>query len=138
MHGFDTHTQGLTGGSGDDKRHEYALFTDAKGWVVSFGDDTLSQAWLQFALHLRHLSGGEVVQLFVEVACNGMFGVGNNGFIQPPDPDRTFTLAKAAIAGVNAGMPFRCIWESSPAMGACCGSASSDWTPAVSQCVVVV
>lgn len=36
--------------------------------------------------------------LFVEMACNGMFGTSSTGMIQPPDPDRTFTFRTAHIA----------------------------------------
>ena len=36
--------------------------------------------------------------LYVEVAANGMFGVGRNGMINPPDPDRHFSLSLSEIA----------------------------------------
>ena len=42
--------------------------------------------------------GGEQLELYIEVACNGMFGVGSNGMINPPDPNRTFTLEQAELA----------------------------------------
>ena len=57
--------QGLTGGSGSDARHEYILTTQAQG--------------------------GETIQFYIEMACNGMFGAGN-GLIGPPDPNRFFNL----------------------------------------------
>ncbi len=41
---------------------------------------------------------GEVFTFFVEVACNGMFGVGNGGMIRPPNPHRTFSIAQAELA----------------------------------------
>lgn len=44
--------------------------------------------------HPKHLS----FILYVEMACNGLFGVGNDGLINPPDPKRTFVLEKAEIA----------------------------------------
>lgn len=43
-------------------------------------------------------AGGEVYCLYVEAACNGMFGVGGGGMIWPPDPARTFTLKTAEVA----------------------------------------
>ncbi|ORX47281.1 hypothetical protein BCR36DRAFT_584796 [Piromyces finnis] len=67
--------QGLTGGSGDDSRQEYILTKeDIKNKNVEF---------------------------YIEGACNGMFGNGDNGLINPPNPDRHFTLSKAEIATPN-------------------------------------
>lgn len=43
---------------------------------------------------LRHLS----FTLYVEMACNGLFGVGRDGLINPPDSNRSFVLSKAEIA----------------------------------------
>lgn len=39
------------------------------------------------------------------MACNGMFGVGGGGMIQPPDPGRTFTLSTAEAGGAPAAAP---------------------------------
>lgn len=36
--------------------------------------------------------------LYVEVAANGMFGAGQGGMINPPDPDRHFPLSLSEIA----------------------------------------
>lgn len=38
---------------------------------------------------------------YVEVACNGMFGNGNGGSIQPPDPNRSFQLHIVEIQAIN-------------------------------------
>jgi len=46
---------------------------------------------------LRKAKGGETVELFVEMACNGMFGTGQNGLINPPDENRFFQLAKGKL-----------------------------------------
>lgn len=35
--------------------------------------------------------------LYVEMACNEVFGAGKGGQIAAPDPDKTFKLAKAHI-----------------------------------------
>lgn len=84
--------QGLTGGNGHDARHEYLLLPKCAGARLA-------------GTHCHHLltgaprSGGEEFTLYVEMACNGMFGVGNGGMIQPPDPDRRFALAAAELAG---------------------------------------
>ncbi|OJJ44484.1 hypothetical protein ASPZODRAFT_27716 [Penicilliopsis zonata CBS 506.65] len=38
---------------------------------------------------------------YLEMACNGMFGLGKGARNQPPDPDRYFTLQTAEIVAVN-------------------------------------
>ncbi|KAJ2853823.1 Glycoside hydrolase, 38 vacuolar alpha mannosidase [Coemansia erecta] len=58
--------QGLTGGDGNDRRHEFIL---------------TSKAGAKEAKRI----------LYLEIACNGMFGVGDY-IIGPPDPNRYFTL----------------------------------------------
>lgn len=37
-------------------------------------------------------------KIHIEMACNGLFGAGDNGMIERPDPNRYFTLAQAEIA----------------------------------------
>lgn len=37
-------------------------------------------------------------EVYIEMAANGMFGVGKDGMINPPDPDRKFSLSMAEIA----------------------------------------
>ncbi|NXA52427.1 MA2C1 mannosidase, partial [Nothocercus julius] len=39
--------------------------------------------------------------LYVELACNGLFGAGKGSMIAPPDPDKRFTLSKAELAIFN-------------------------------------
>jgi alpha-mannosidase len=41
---------------------------------------------------LKKAKGGEVIDLWVEMACNGMFGAGKNGLINPPEENRFFCL----------------------------------------------
>ena len=65
--------QGLTGGDGCDRRAEVLLSTACEG--------------------------GDAVELFVEVAANGMFGVGGRTMISAPDPDRSFTLKTCCLKG---------------------------------------
>ncbi|KAG0332262.1 Glycoside hydrolase, 38 vacuolar alpha mannosidase [Podila humilis] len=72
--------QGLTGGRGDDRRVEYTLARKAKG--------------------------GEMIELYIEMACNGMFGVGKDDNINPPDENRTFTLTQVEIA-----VPNKAVWQ---------------------------
>ncbi|CAK7269810.1 Glycoside hydrolase, 38 vacuolar alpha mannosidase [Sporothrix epigloea] len=45
---------------------------------------------------------GQPHTVYIEMACNGMFGNGSNGdSIQPPDENRYFRLSKADIVAVN-------------------------------------
>ena len=47
---------------------------------------------------------GEGVELFVEMACNTLFGAGKDGFINAPDPHRVFTVrACGPVVKVNGG-----------------------------------
>uniref|UniRef100_A0A8B9J1X2 Mannosidase alpha class 2C member 1 n=1 Tax=Amazona collaria TaxID=241587 RepID=A0A8B9J1X2_9PSIT len=39
--------------------------------------------------------------LYVELACNGLFGAGKGSMIAPPDPDKRFTLSKAELMVFN-------------------------------------
>ncbi|XP_067871455.1 alpha-mannosidase 2C1 isoform X1 [Heterodontus francisci] len=41
------------------------------------------------------------LELYVELACNGLFGAGQGSMISPPDPDRKFTLYKAELVVFN-------------------------------------
>ncbi|KAI8597961.1 glycosyl hydrolases family 38 N-terminal domain-containing protein, partial [Dissophora ornata] len=63
--------QGLTGDKGNDRRVDYQL--------------------------LKKAQGGEFIELYIEMACNGMFGAGKNGLINPPDEKRQFLLAQVEI-----------------------------------------
>jgi alpha-mannosidase len=67
--------QSLTGGNGWDKRHIFELSQNAKG--------------------------GENFEFFIEMACNGMFGVGQNDLINPPDMSRRFYLRTAEVRVPN-------------------------------------
>lgn len=45
---------------------------------------------------------GKEHTIYIEMACNGMFGCAPGGdSIQPPDPDKSFRLAKAEMVAVN-------------------------------------
>ncbi|MBN3307873.1 MA2C1 mannosidase, partial [Amia calva] len=41
------------------------------------------------------------VTLYVEVACNGLFGAGQGSMIAPPDPDRKYSVQRAELAVFN-------------------------------------
>lgn len=41
------------------------------------------------------------LELFVEMACNGLFGAGEGTQISPPNPNKQFTLAKANLAVID-------------------------------------
>jgi len=44
---------------------------------------------------------GDEFEYFIEMACNGMFGAGNNGLINPPLPDKSFVLKTAELVLIN-------------------------------------
>ncbi|KAJ7020033.1 glycosyl hydrolases family 38 N-terminal domain-containing protein [Mycena alexandri] len=78
-----TPLQGITGGYGGDRRVEYII----------------PPAALAKGSH----------DIVIESSCNGMFGMGGGG-IGPPDPNRTFTLASAALVVPNADA-WRLWWD---------------------------
>ncbi|XP_030312829.1 alpha-mannosidase 2C1 [Calypte anna] len=41
------------------------------------------------------------LMLYVELACNGLFGAGKGSMIAPPDPEKRFTLSKAELVVFN-------------------------------------
>ncbi|KAK3208721.1 hypothetical protein GRF29_77g1744205 [Pseudopithomyces chartarum] len=49
----------------------------------------------------KEFRDGEWHTFYIEVACNGMFGNGNGGSIQPPDPNRSFRLRIVEIQAIN-------------------------------------
>ncbi|KAH8694121.1 alpha-mannosidase [Talaromyces proteolyticus] len=71
--------------------------------------------WTEKGHPLQGLTGGERTEwvipeafrdgkehvFYIEMACNGMFGNANGDSIQPPDPNKYFTLSKAQIVNVN-------------------------------------
>lgn len=42
--------------------------------------------------------GGEEMTLYIELACNGLFGAGRGGDIEPPDMDRYYELEECCLA----------------------------------------
>ncbi|KAK6475249.1 alpha-mannosidase 2C1-like isoform X1 [Huso huso] len=42
--------------------------------------------------------------LYVELACNGLFGAGQGSMIAPPDPDRKYSLQRAELVVFNRGV----------------------------------
>ena len=71
--------------------------------------------WTEAGEPIQGLTGGERIEwiiprsfrdgqfhtIYIEMACNGMFGNGTAGVISPPQPDRYFQLHKADIVAVN-------------------------------------
>eukprot|EP01041_Mallomonas_annulata_P002668 gene2668-5247_t len=76
--------QAFTGGDGDDRRDSCLLSISA--------------------------ISGEILTLWVEMACNGMFGNGQGGMIMPPDPNRTFTLNQVELVVINK-LIFDLYWD---------------------------
>jgi alpha-mannosidase len=74
--------QAFTGGSGHDRR-DLCIFTNQEDLTSTEEEDPKD------------------ITLFVEMACNGMFGNGQNGMIRPPDPNKSFTLSDVQIVILN-------------------------------------
>ncbi|KAL5009992.1 hypothetical protein ScPMuIL_012297 [Solemya velum] len=68
--------QPVQGLSGENKRHDYIL-------SYKQPEDNLSY------------------KLYIEMACNGLFGAGNGVFLNEPDNNRMFTLSQAEVAVFN-------------------------------------
>ena len=66
---------GLTGGNVNERHVDFRLTDNAKG--------------------------GESFQFYVEVACNGLFGAGNGGLIEPPEINKYFKLEQVHLAVYN-------------------------------------
>lgn len=69
--------QGLVGGDHWARRADYPLFPDRK--------DSIAQK-------------GETLRLYIEIACNGLFGAGRGGDIEPPDMDKYYALEECCLS----------------------------------------
>ncbi|KAJ1977602.1 Glycoside hydrolase, 38 vacuolar alpha mannosidase [Dimargaris cristalligena] len=49
----------------------------------------------------RKSVGGEHFYFYIEMACNGLFGAGEGGLINPPNPHRSYRLDRAELAANN-------------------------------------
>lgn len=74
--------QGLTGTTGTERHIDFRLTKSAKG--------------------------GEIIDLFIEIACNGLFGNGNG--IEAPDANKSFKLKTAELAVPN-NQAFQLLWD---------------------------
>ncbi len=63
------------------------------------GDSMCRRA--DFELFPHPAVAGERKTLFVEISCNGLFGAGRGGDIEPPEPDRFYELKECAIAAFH-------------------------------------
>lgn len=72
--------QGLVGGNHWARRADYPLFPDRPNSVGQMG---------------------ETLTVYVEIACNGLFGAGRGGEIEPPDRTRYFELEECCLAIFN-------------------------------------
>lgn len=80
-----------------DAGNEGLIYTE-KGDIIhglTGGDERIEyifpKTWADGAKHI----------FYIEMACNTMFGNGGGDNIQPPPPDRYYTLSKAEIAAIN-------------------------------------
>ena len=84
-----------------DSSSEAMLYTDKGRHIQAFtggdGEDRRDECILTLSASSEDLQG----EVYIEMACNGMFGNGNNGLIRPPDPNRRFPLLNAELVSVN-------------------------------------
>lgn len=86
--------QAFTGGQGGDRRDLCLLSSHLKS-VASPGPSP-------GASHgASHAPGAAPHTFYIEMACNEMFGNGNNGMIQPPNPLKSFTLSDLKLVLIN-------------------------------------
>lgn len=77
--------QGLTGGSGGDRRVDFILSASVR-------------------------ASESPIVVYIETSMNGMFGVGKGGTIQPPDQQRYFRLESADLVSLNMDA-WRLYWD---------------------------
>lgn len=85
-------------------------------WALLFDTSSEAMIWNEKGEPLQGITGGQSgdrhvdfplsefkgqTVIYVEVACNGMFGAGNAGFIQPPDMNRTFLFKTCELVSIN-------------------------------------
>lgn len=57
---------------------------------------------IEFALDSSQVKPNVKQRIFIEAACNGLFGAGKDGqMIQAPDPNKSFKLSRAEIVSKN-------------------------------------
>jgi alpha-mannosidase len=94
--------EGVTIGILWDSNSEALLYSEDGVQIQSFtggqGGDRRDLCLLSPS-HLNHLPATHT--FFIEMACNEMFGNGNNGMIQPPNPSKSFTLSDLKLVLIN-------------------------------------
>lgn len=78
--------QAFTGGNGNDRR-DLCILNDL----------------------LNEVNNGKK-SYFIEMACNEMFGNGNNGMIRPPNPNKSFNLTSVNLVEINKS-GFNLYWD---------------------------
>ena len=119
----------FTGGGGADRRElaflgptlprlEDLQRTDVNGESAEeeddgsmSGDSIQSESDLLFQNNLAPLGPDQIrCVYYVEMACNGMFGNGDNGMIAPPDAHRMFSLQTVEVVVINDEAQ-RLLWD---------------------------
>ncbi|KAM4747060.1 alpha-mannosidase 2C1 isoform 2-T3 [Rhinophrynus dorsalis] len=86
------------------KEQEVHLIWESDGEGMIWKDDQPVQGLTKEGEKTNYILTPEVKQedpqcmtLYIEMACNGLFGAGRDGMIAPSDPKKTFSLQKAEI-----------------------------------------
>lgn len=72
-------------------------------WKMRSHTGQLTKTWVHCSLPTKsaHIFLFFSVTLYVEVACNGLFGAGQGSMIAAPDPNRKFSVQKAELVVFN-------------------------------------
>ncbi|PKU28885.1 hypothetical protein llap_20811 [Limosa lapponica baueri] len=77
------------------------MAAETNKWLMGEGLEGLVPCTTTCDTETLHFVSINNVTLYVELACNGLFGAGKGSMIAPPDPDRRFTLSKAELVIFN-------------------------------------
>jgi alpha-mannosidase len=89
--------QGLVGGDHWARRADYPLVFSNHSTPP--GTSTTSENSADTTVPVAR--AGDTVRVYVEIACNGLFGAGRGGDIEPPDPLKFYKLEECCVAAFD-------------------------------------
>uniref|UniRef100_A0A7N6BVJ0 alpha-mannosidase n=1 Tax=Anabas testudineus TaxID=64144 RepID=A0A7N6BVJ0_ANATE len=81
---------------------EVHLRWESDGEAMVWRDGQPVQVMVRIDQDVKALCLTHVVTLYVETACNGLFGAGQGSMIAAPDPNRTFSVQRAELVVLNS------------------------------------
>lgn len=80
--------------------------------AMSTSSPRMREVSKRMKIHTEEITNGSAAEgryeLLIELACNGMFGVGDSSMIAPPDEDKYFTLYTAELRGESSHSSYLC------------------------------